>query len=123
MPHTIEHRRGPDRRHQPRGGRRDEDPAGYTPLVLLVGDDAEVKDQSEAILAKLRFAVATSTTAEEALRLMPALRPDVIIAPEGDVPRIRKAVPENLHVLVMNRDMEESPEELIAEVLRAVRRA
>jgi hypothetical protein len=123
MSHRVEHRRGPDRRHQPRGGRRDQDRDGYAPLVLLVGDDAEVKDQSEAILAKLRFAVATSTTAEEALRVLPALRPDLVIAPEGDVSRIRKEAPENLRVVAMNRDMEESPEELIAEVLRSVRRA
>ncbi|OFW09213.1 MAG: hypothetical protein A3H96_05705 [Acidobacteria bacterium RIFCSPLOWO2_02_FULL_67_36] len=122
MPHIIEHRHGPDRRHQPRGGRRPEDRPGYAPLVLLVGDDAEVKDQSEAILAKLRFAVATSTTAEEALRVLPALRPDLVIAPEGDVSRLRDEGPANLRVMVMNRDMEESPEELIAEVLRSVRR-
>jgi len=92
------------------------------PFSEVPVDDAEVKDQSEAILAKLRFAVATSTTAEEALRVLPALRPDLVIAPEGDVSRLRDEGPANLRVMVMNRDMEESPEELIAEVLRSVRR-
>ena len=37
MSHTADHRRGPDRRKLARGGRRTGDPAGFAPLVLLVG--------------------------------------------------------------------------------------
>ena len=49
--------RGPDRRRQPRGGRRPTDVEGYAPLVFVIDPRPSGRDACEAILAKLRFAV------------------------------------------------------------------
>ena len=76
MAEIIDHRSGrSDRRRLPRGGRRSTDREGFAPLVLLVGSDPDVVGQSDAVLAKLRFAVATCANADEALRVMNGLRP------------------------------------------------
>ncbi len=74
MDNTPDYRRGPDRRRQPRGGRRPEDRDGCAPLILLVGNDRGVVDKAEAILAKLKFAVSTSGSVDKALRVLPDLR-------------------------------------------------
>ena len=71
--------RGPERRRQSRGGRRDGDIDGAAPLVLMVGDDASIVSQAEAILCKLKFAVSTTTDPNEALRILPDLRPNLIV--------------------------------------------
>jgi hypothetical protein len=117
MAHILEHRHGPDRRRQPRGGRRAEDLTGTAPLVLLIGEKPGVVERSEAILAKLRFAVSTSDTVEEALRVLPGLRPDLVVAAAGDADRIRLEAPEHLPVVVT----QESGEALVDEVRRALR--
>jgi hypothetical protein len=76
---TTPFRRGPDRRSQSRGGRRGSDIDGAAPLVLMVGDDASIVNQAEAILCKLKFAVSTTTDPNEALRILPNLRPNLIV--------------------------------------------
>src|SRR3972149_7490850 len=95
MAHILEHRRGPDRRRQPRGGRRTGDPFGVAPLVLMVGEEPGVMARSEAVLAKLRFAVSIVGNAEDALRVIPALRPDLVVATDADRARIGLGTPEN----------------------------
>ena len=105
MANTPEQRRGPDRRVRSRGGRREEDRDGFAPLVLLVGDDAGVAEQSEAVLAKLRFGVAVSGTVEDALRVLTGLRPDIVVASSADADRIRMEAPEHLPVVVMTDEM------------------
>jgi hypothetical protein len=120
MPDSPERRDGPDRRSQPRGGRRAEDRDGFAPLVLLVGDKPDVVSRSEAILAKLRFAVSTTPTVEDALRVIPDLRPDLVVASEWDGARIRTAA-QPPPVIVVSRGVEESPDELIEEIRRALR--
>jgi hypothetical protein len=122
MAHILEHRRGgPDRRRFPRGGRRVEDRDGYAPLVLLVGGDADVVGQSEAVLAKLRFAVATSGTVEEALRVMSGLRPDIVVADADDAARIRLEAPEHVPVVALDDTMRADREALVEGIREAVR--
>jgi CheY-like chemotaxis protein len=75
-----ERRGGPDRRHSPRGGRRPEDPQGYSPLILVADDDADNGARCVAILSRLRFAVAPAHSVDEAVKVMQALRPDLIVA-------------------------------------------
>ena len=118
---TTTQTRGPDRRRQPRGGRRGEDREGFSPLVLLVGRQSDVSQQSEAILAKLKFAVSTVESVEEALRVIPDLRPDLIVAGEFDGQRIRGAVQSQVRIVVMHPPSVESAEMLTDKILRTVR--
>ena len=121
MPHTSDHRRGPDRRRLPRGGRRNEDPGGFAPLVLLVGQGETVTAQSEAILAKLRFAVTTSGSVDEALRVMAGLRPDVVVAEPEAAARIRLEAPEHVPVVEMSEAMRNNREVLIEGIRESIR--
>ena len=123
MGHILEHRRnGPDRRRLARGGRRTEDAPGFAPLVLLVGADADVVGQSEAVLAKLRFAVATSGTVDDALRVMSGLRPDIVVADADGAARIRLEAPEHVPVVVLD-DATRADREALVEAIRETIRA
>jgi hypothetical protein len=88
-------RRGSDRRRQGRGGRRSEDPPGYAPLVLVIDGKVGRRDITEAILVRLRFAVAPVDSADKALALMETIRPEIIVSPEVDAPRLRRAALSN----------------------------
>lgn len=122
MAHILEHRSGgPDRRRLPRGGRRADDVNGHAPLVLLVGGDADVVGQSEAVLAKLRFAVATSATVDAALRVMSGLRPDIVVANAEDAARLRLESPDHVPVVVLDDDMRSSREALVEGIREAIR--
>ena len=121
MADTPAYSRGPERRRKPRGGRRADDPAGFAPLVLLIGDDAPVVEGSEAVLAKLRFGVTVSETVDDALRVMTALHPDIVVASPADAPRIRMEVPEHLPVLVMTEEMRENREALVDGIRQLLR--
>lgn len=119
MPHVPEHRRGPDRRRLPRGGRRATDRAGYAPLVLLV-DDIDNGNRCEAILSKLRFAVAPARGLDEALRIMTGLHPDLIVARSNDAAALRGAAPQQVPVVVITDESMEG-DVLIAAIRRALR--
>ncbi len=122
MAHILEHRRdGPDRRRLPRGGRRADDQSGFAPLVLLVGGEPDVVGQSEAVLAKLRFAVATSGTVDEALRVMTGLRPDIVVADAEGAARIRLEAPEHVPVVVLDETMRADREALVEGIRAAIR--
>jgi hypothetical protein len=121
MAEAFEHRRGPDRRGLPRGGRRSEDVPGFAPLVLVVGRGESVVSQSEAVLARLKFAVTTSGTVEEALRVMAGIRPDVVVAESEAASRIRLEAPEHVPVVEMNGDMRGNPDALIEGIRQAIR--
>ena len=95
MIEAFENRRGPDRRRMPRGGRRAGDAPGFAPLVLVVGRGETAVTQSEAVLARLKFAVTTSGTVEEALRVLSGIRPDVVVAEPEAASRIRLEAPEH----------------------------
>jgi hypothetical protein len=80
---TEERRQGSDRRRTIRGGRRPGDMPGYSPLVMVVDSDHGRRELTEAILAKLQFAVAPVDSVAKAISIANALRPAVIVcAPE-----------------------------------------
>jgi hypothetical protein len=121
MSNPFEHTRGPDRRKLPRGGRRAGDGSGFAPLVLLVGSGESVVAQAETVLAKLRFAVATSGTVEDALRVMTGIRPDVIVAESDAAARIRLEAPEHLPVVVVSDDMRNDPDRFVGKIRHSLR--
>src|ERR671919_2127562 len=121
MSYTPEQRQGPDRRRQPRGGRRPTDPEGFAPLVMVVGDDAV--RLAEAVLAKLRFAVTTSRTVDDAARVLPDLKPDIVVAASSDAARIRRDSGNHLAVVEMSDAMRADPHVLIESIRATLRRA
>ena len=105
----------------PRGGRRTEDPGGFAPLVLLVGQGETVTAQSEAILARLRFAVTTSGSVDEALRVMAGLRPDVVVAEPEAASRLRLEAPEHVPVVEMSDAMRNDREVFVEGIRESIR--
>ena len=88
---SPELRQNPDRRSQPRGGRRLEDQTGFAPLVLVADEDAASGDMCEALLATLRFAVARVDSVDKAVAVISTLVPDVIVARGHDVSPLQRA--------------------------------
>ena len=122
MAQIFEHRRaGSDRRRLQRGGRRADDVGGFAPLVLIVGGDADVVGQSEAVLAKLRFAVATSGSVDEALRVMTGLRPDLVVADAEAASRLRLESPEHVPVVVLDETLRDDREALVEAIRETIR--
>src|SRR5262245_50673525 len=78
------HLRGIDRRKFPRGGRRVDDRPGFTPLVMVIDPDPDRRHISEAILAKLRFAVAPVESVDKALSVIRSLAPAAIVGHADD---------------------------------------
>jgi hypothetical protein len=115
MAPPTEFRRGPDRRSKPRGGRRAEDKEGFAPLVMVVGEERASVEKAEAILARLKFAVSTSGNAPDAVRVLPDLRPDIIVVDPRHEPLFRAAT--NVPVVCSRED----PDALIDDIRRALR--
>ena len=120
-----ERRQSPDRRRLPRGGRRPADPQGYAPLVLVADDDVDSNSRCEAILAKLRFAVAPARTVDEAVRVMQVLRPNIVVAHLKDETMLRRKMESEpsmagVPVLSLNDDTKD-PETLIEAIRRVLR--
>jgi hypothetical protein len=122
FPRMPEHpeRRGPDRRRLSRGGRREDDRPGFAPLILVADDDAASGDRCEAILAKLRFAVAPARDVQEATRILAALRPDVVVARLSDIDALRLATPSDVPLIPLTENLQ-APEALINEIRRVLR--
>jgi len=121
-----ERRDVPDRRRTPRGGRRPSDPMGYSPLILVADDDANNGARCVAILAKLRFAVAPAYSVEEAIKVMQALRPNLIVARLSDEPALRAQMESNpalgdIPLITMTAENDD-PIVLIEEIRQALRR-
>jgi CheY-like chemotaxis protein len=114
-------RQGADRRHRPRGGRRTSDQQGFAPLVLLVDEDADNGQRCEAILAKLRFAVAPAHTLAEATRVMDALRPNLVVGRVSDPEALRRVTPAGVPLVIVT-DALTAPEAMVAEIRRALRK-
>jgi hypothetical protein len=122
---TNEKRRGGDRRRFSRGGRRTNDIQGYTPLVFVVDARPSGREACEAILAKLRFAVAPFDSLEKAKRAMEGLRPDLVLVAKEHLDELRGALPAGrndspLPILPLPEG-EVSMVTLIEEVRRALR--
>lgn len=120
-PGVPDKRQGSDRRQRPRGGRRAADQAGFAPLVLLVDEDPDSGARCEAILTKLRFAVAPAHTLAEATRVMDALRPNLIVGHVTDPDALRRAAPADIPVVILD-DALSAPDSMIAEIRRALRK-
>ena len=114
-------RQSADRRQRVRGGRRTGDQIGFAPLVLLVDEDPDSGARCEAILAKLRFAVAPAHTLAEATRVMDALRPNLIVGHVSDPEALRRAAPSEIPVVILDEGMS-APDAMIAEIRRALRK-
>jgi hypothetical protein len=121
MTQTSEQRLGADRRRQARGGRRPADTDGLSPLVMIVGEDEVAVHLAEAVLAKLRFAVTTSNSVESFSRILPTLKPDIVVAASSDAKRIRIEAPEHLSVVEMTAEMQENPLVLVESIRKTLR--
>jgi len=125
MSDNDERRFGSDRRRQPRGGRRADDHAGYAPLVLVVDPDATGRAACEAILAKLRFAVAPMETVDKAASIVKALRPEVIVAETGAADELRRRLAIGGHddgsIPVIGVSSTMSPDEIVDRIRHALR--
>jgi hypothetical protein len=93
MAEFVDRRRVRDRRRQPRGGRRPYDIAGFTPLVYVVDPRPSGREACEAILAKLRFAVAPFTSTEQARRALHGLKPDIVLVVAAHLDDLRGDLP------------------------------
>src|SRR5688572_23351692 len=121
MSNSSEHRQGPDRRRQARGGRRTDDHGDFAPLVLLVGDEGPVTSMAEPVLAKLRVAVANGRTVDDALKVVTGVKPDIIVAGSDTAERVRASAPDQLSVVVMTDEMRRNPEVLIPAIRATLR--
>ncbi len=124
-PHSPERRQSSDRRRMPRGGRRPDDHQGFAPLVLVADDDEDSNSRCEAILAKLRFAVAPAHTADEAVRVMQVLRPNIVVAHLKDETILRRKMESEpsmagVPILSLNEDTKD-PETLVEAIRRVLR--
>jgi PleD family two-component response regulator len=127
MSSASERRDVPDRRRTPRGGRRPEDPQGYSPLILVADDDANSGARCVAILARLRFAVAPAHSVEEAIKVMEALRPNLIVVRLRDEPALRHEMATNpeigqIPMLTLTKE-NDAPQIMIEEIRRALGRS
>jgi PleD family two-component response regulator len=125
MTSSPDRRFGSERRRQARGGRRPEDEDGFAPLVLVADDDAGSGARCEAILAGLRFAVAPAHSAEEALRVMHALRPNLIVSHLRDDVAFKEQLGADnstagVPIISVTPEIEQ-PEALIEEIRRVLR--
>ena len=127
VPNNTERRKDSDRRRHPRGGRRDYDRGGYCPLILVADQDPGSAARSEAVLARLRFAVAPVSSVEEAIRVMRALRPEVVVARLKDNEQLRYELrkdPLTADVPVVEIDEEVAdPERFVQDIRNAIRAA
>ncbi len=125
MASEQERRKNRDRRRFARGGRREYDREGFSPLILVVDEDSDSAARSEAILAALKFAVAPARSVDEALSVMRALRPNLVVARVTDAGRLeeemqRSELTSAVPLLVVTDDIA-SPESLV-QAIRGVLR-
>ena len=125
MTESSDKRGGADRRRQPRGGRRPADRSGYTPLVFVIDPRPSAREACEAILAKLRFAVAPFDSLDQAKRALNGLKPDIVLVVTDHLEEIRRMLPQGrdgrpVPVLPLP-DIEVSPVTLVEEIRRALR--
>jgi len=125
MSPESERRTVTERRRAARGGRRPGDTMGFAPLVLVADDDASNGARCVAILAKLRFAVAPAHSVEEAIKVLQALHPDLIVARLADEPQLRAQMAAdpslgNVPLITMTAENDD-PAVLVEEIRRVLR--
>jgi hypothetical protein len=120
---TPDLRQGPDRRREPRGGRRPDDQGGFSPLVLVADEDMASGDMCEALLATLRFAVARVDSVDKAVAVIGTLLPDVIVARARDVSPLQRAAWPSGVPFVTVTDGLRDPDALIEAIRQAIRSA
>ena len=118
---ATDHRHGPDRRKQSRGGRRSEDRPGFAPLVLVADEDPSSRDVCETILAKLHFAVAPVDSIDKAVSVIGTLRPDVIVVSARDGGALQRAAWPSGVPFVNVTDELRDPEALVEAIRQAIR--
>jgi CheY-like chemotaxis protein len=94
---------------------------GYSPLILVADDDASNGARCVAILAKLRFAVAPAYSVEEAVKVMEALRPNLIVAHVTDPDALKRAAPDDIPLVILDESLS-APDAMIGEIRRALRK-
>jgi CheY-like chemotaxis protein len=98
---------------------------GYSPLILVADDDANIGARCVAILARLRFAVAPAYSVEEAVKVMEALKPNLIVARLKDEPALREQMAGNPAIvdipLLSLTEENEAPQLMIEAIRKALR--
>jgi CheY-like chemotaxis protein len=118
----MEQRKEADRRRRARGGRREGDRSGFSPLVLVADEDAASRDMCETILAKLNFAVAPVDSIEKAAAVITTLQPDVIVAHARDTSALERAAwPDGVPLVTVTEEMRD-PDKLVDAIRRALRK-
>jgi hypothetical protein len=84
---------------------------------MVIEADTARRDATEAILAKLRFAVVPVESVERAVALSQALRPSVIVCKELDVRGCQALLQSHIPVVPLI----ESPDILIDRIRQAIR--
>ncbi len=85
---------------------------------MVVDSETGRRDISEAILAKLRFAVAPVESPERAVRVIETLEPEIIVASEQDAYRIRELSGGNARVPILAIGDETRVTEALVEAVR-----
>ena len=96
---------------------------GYSPLVMVADDDPNSGARCVAILARLRFAVAPAHSVEEAVKVMEALRPNLIVARLKDEPVLRQQMAANAaigDIPIITLTAENDAPQLLVEEIRRV---
>jgi hypothetical protein len=88
---------------------------------MVVGEDPVAVSLAEAVLAKLRFAVTTSDSVESATRVLPGLKPDIVVAAPADAGRRRMEAPEPVSVVEMTDQMGDNPLALVESIRKSLR--
>lgn len=89
--------------------------------MLVVGDGHQPEKESEAILARLNFAVAPALDLAEAKRVIGSLNPDLIVASSDDAAKLRS---EKVNVpIVESRNPNRDADALVQRIRFALRQA
>jgi hypothetical protein len=94
-------------------------------MIVVIDGDSGTRDVAEAILAKLRFAVAPFESVELAISAMRALVPEAIVARESAAAAIRDVLPADrggraVPLLPITEDLAE-PDALVDALRRLLR--
>jgi CheY-like chemotaxis protein len=116
----VEQRAGMDRRRYPRGGRRDDDPRGYSPLVMVVGAQPARRRIIDRLLVMRHFAVAPVESIDAALAICRGLLPSVIVCDDADVQPLSQGLHPHVVPMIANRLDDESTGDLVNRIRRAL---